>query len=244
MSCCRARKPLALGKVRGFTLIELLVVVAIVAILAALLFPVFLRAKEASISAKCQSNHRQFIQGILLYTQDYAGRMPHRGFLTWKTGQHIYHKYFKNDFINICIPKRQTYGSNEMMLGPCSNLMYYPNHAPQCKMEVFYAVNVPGTGGSIGRLISAVRYPGRVPMFLCTVSLSASPDGEYRGYGWGADDAVDRTRMPNLHGGGANYSFLDGHVKWHLPHGNGFMVPIVGLDYDGNGTLGDEITMR
>jgi prepilin-type N-terminal cleavage/methylation domain-containing protein/prepilin-type processing-associated H-X9-DG protein len=58
----------------GFTLIELLVVIAIIAILAAILFPVFARARENARRASCQSNLKQIGLGILQYTQDYDER--------------------------------------------------------------------------------------------------------------------------------------------------------------------------
>lgn len=63
---------------RGFTLIELLVVIAIIAILAAILFPVFARARENARRTSCLSNLKQIGLGIMQYTQDYDERyMPH-----------------------------------------------------------------------------------------------------------------------------------------------------------------------
>ena len=55
----------------GFTLIELLVVIAIIAILAAILFPVFARAREKARSASCASNVKSLAMGMLMYFQDY-----------------------------------------------------------------------------------------------------------------------------------------------------------------------------
>ena len=60
----------------GFTLIELLVVIAIIAILAAILFPVFAKAREAARKSSCQSNLKQCAQALKMYTDDYDGMLP------------------------------------------------------------------------------------------------------------------------------------------------------------------------
>ena len=60
----------------GFTLIELLVVIAIIAILAAILFPVFAKAREKARQASCMSNEKQLGLGVLQYTQDYDEIYP------------------------------------------------------------------------------------------------------------------------------------------------------------------------
>ena len=63
-------------KVSGFTLIELLVVIAIIAILAAILFPVFARAKEAAKKSVCLSNLKQLGLGMTMYNADYDDEYP------------------------------------------------------------------------------------------------------------------------------------------------------------------------
>ena len=65
---------------RGFTLIELLVVVAIIALLATILFPAFARVRENARRASCQSNLKQIGIGIMMYVQDYDETMPFTDF--------------------------------------------------------------------------------------------------------------------------------------------------------------------
>src|SRR4028118_675254 len=71
-----ASKMLRRAAHRGFTLIELLVVIAIIAILAAILFPVFSRARENARRASCMSNLKQIGLGVMQYVQDYDERYP------------------------------------------------------------------------------------------------------------------------------------------------------------------------
>jgi prepilin-type N-terminal cleavage/methylation domain-containing protein/prepilin-type processing-associated H-X9-DG protein len=63
----------------GFTLIELLVVIAIIAILAAILFPVFARAREKARSTACLSNLRQLGLAVIQYSNDWDGGLPFVG---------------------------------------------------------------------------------------------------------------------------------------------------------------------
>jgi prepilin-type N-terminal cleavage/methylation domain-containing protein/prepilin-type processing-associated H-X9-DG protein len=78
------------SKRNGFTLIELLVVIAIIAILAAILFPVFAKARERAKTSACISNEKQIGVGVMMYTDDYDQTYPlnrvavRGGYWTWK----------------------------------------------------------------------------------------------------------------------------------------------------------------
>mgnify|MGYP001559916783 FL=1 len=95
------RKPLH----RGFTLIELLVVIAIIAILAAILFPVFAKAREKARQTSCLSNIKQLGLGILMYNSDYDECFPavtwaqsypnYNGVLSWALTTQPYIKNYQ-----------------------------------------------------------------------------------------------------------------------------------------------------
>ena len=66
------------GQAQAFTLVELLVTLAIIATLAALLFPVFARAREAARKSACLTNEKQIGSALMLYAQDYDEALPPR----------------------------------------------------------------------------------------------------------------------------------------------------------------------
>ncbi|HEX8551022.1 MAG TPA: DUF1559 domain-containing protein [Abditibacteriaceae bacterium] len=98
MQSCLRRKS-------GFTLIELLVVIAIIAILAAILFPVFARARENARRSSCQSNMKQMGLGFAQYYQDYDEKVPAAGDFDWYHGwgwaNQVY-PYIKSEQIFVC----------------------------------------------------------------------------------------------------------------------------------------------
>jgi prepilin-type N-terminal cleavage/methylation domain-containing protein len=92
---------------KGFTLIELLVVIAIIAILAAILFPVFARARENARRSSCQSNLKQIGLGFMQYSQDYDGSIPGSvvNNISWST---LMDPYIKSAQIFVCPSASET----------------------------------------------------------------------------------------------------------------------------------------
>jgi prepilin-type N-terminal cleavage/methylation domain-containing protein/prepilin-type processing-associated H-X9-DG protein len=70
----RRRHAMTGGRAKGFTLIELLVVIAIIGILAAMLFPVFARARESARKVQCLSNVKNIAMAMQMYWTDYDGQ--------------------------------------------------------------------------------------------------------------------------------------------------------------------------
>lgn len=106
---------------KGFTLIELLVVIAIIAILAAILFPVFSKAREKARQASCLSNIKQQALGVTMYMEDYDEYFPPKymqGLPGGKNGDDIswwsdlIQPYLANYQIMACPSFTSPYGAN------------------------------------------------------------------------------------------------------------------------------------
>jgi prepilin-type N-terminal cleavage/methylation domain-containing protein/prepilin-type processing-associated H-X9-DG protein len=204
------------GKRTGFTLIELLVVIAIIAILAAILFPVFARARENARRASCQSNLKQIGLGIMQYTQDYDERMP--GAYLYYNGttlmwwEDLTQPYVKSYQLMICpsdsVPN--SYSSNRPL--PATT---FPN-----PLLSSYAANALATDFS-GNTIAAAMPAGAAGTALAqfeepatTIIVADSASMEL--FSPTHVDCGDRTalRLDFRHLDGNNYLFADGHVKW------------------------------
>ncbi len=178
---------------RGFTLIELLVVIAIIAILAAILFPVFARARENARRASCQSNLKQIGLGILQYKQDYDELYPSEGVgsLTNPGWAYNIQPYVKSEQLFQCPSETTGPAPGATMLdrsvGTFTDYWYNFNLGQQSDASVAYPANTvmngDGTGGASNHNVSQVP------------------------------NSAAATR----HLEGANYAFADGHVKWFRP---------------------------
>jgi len=182
-------------KKHGFTLIELLVVIAIIAILAAILFPVFSRARENARKATCQNNCKQLGMAMLQYVQDYDETFPTErngvdGPVWYTNGTTTYTTY--GNYQPLVYPYVK---NKEVFFCPSSN-----NHNNDRSLRFAYDYAMNSRIGTVTppRSMSQIDSPAEI--FLCADS----------NYEW-----IDRAaRIDARHTAGANLVFCDGHVKW------------------------------
>jgi prepilin-type N-terminal cleavage/methylation domain-containing protein/prepilin-type processing-associated H-X9-DG protein len=194
---------------RGFTLIELLVVIAIIAILAAILFPVFAKAREKARQSSCLSNVKQIMLAHLQYAQDYDEMFCKTG--RWNTVREVpvvsganmwwdqaITPYIKNSQIFKC-PSAGTYGLGYMLWEPV-------------------------TGGLAGISMGAIKAPSEcILMFDQSVYDTAGATGASTyisdpPHGANPSDPNEYTVVSRFsttrHNDGSNLGYYDGHAKW------------------------------
>ncbi len=177
---------------RGFTLIELLVVIAIIAILAAILFPVFAKAREKARQTSCASNMKQIATATLMYVQDYdesfplfGGEVNFPGTISWATAVS---PYVKNKQIFRC----PSDGRNGVTCSFGNNYELAP-------------IN------SSSRSLGSIVQPSSVLLWYESNSM-ASQYLRIEQHDW----ANNFVCVNAIHSNGSNICFVDGHVKWYL----------------------------
>lgn len=209
------------GKRKAFTLIELLVTIAIIAILAAILFPVFARARENARRANCMSNEKQQALGLLMYAQDYDGRLmtswSYTPALPWHT---LLQPYVRSYQIFRC-PDVRTFSLNPATYEDSQYYTTYalPGFATTTTVKCIYS--------QAGTFLDSISEPARTWMIVESCYQSpANTNYVNSGYGYPMANLKDVPSGTSpgdggayftsyaIHSDGSNVAFADGHVKW------------------------------
>jgi len=219
----------------AFTLIELLVVIAVISILAAILFPVFARARENARRASCMSNLKQIGLGIMQYTQDYDERMP-SNYIRIGSGGSIYRwwpdllqPYIKSRQVFICpsdtAPLKYTFNRGVGDPNPLI-LSYAPNGVVACSAADMTSLHFPAVNTSTAPILYAGLSQSIVGLEQPSTTILITEKGDTTPPTTtrtphnidncnNTDLAPDATReVLGLHLDGTNFLFGDGHVKW------------------------------
>ncbi len=185
---------------RGFTLIELLVVIAIIAILAAILFPVFARAREKAKQASCESNLKQLGLAMHMYAQDYDECFP-MVHIQYSTGWHYYQielkPYIKNEAVWNCPTRPKTAWSGGVGV--------YPHYGMTCGFFMQTRLTPPGRHRPVK--LGELAYPSETALLAESMSPGNSSYGLYRTGATGQSYSIfPHNQMRNI-------LLCDGHVK-------------------------------
>ena len=200
------------SKNSGFTLVEILVVLAIVAVLAGLLFPAFSRARSAARTATCASNLKQIGLAFRLYVEDYKGFHPSPGGSdpNCRWAEQIY-PYAKSTAIFSC----PSFDYGEYRPGcPApepTNDPNYPNYYwhGSYNLNFLFGSNLRGGINSArirnpsGMILLTEGYGDGITYSKPTVGSVANPK-----------NPRDFSELEDRHNYGVNVAYADGHVKW------------------------------
>jgi len=194
---------------RGFTLIELLVVIAIIAILAAILFPVFARARAKAKAMTCLSNMKELALACQMYADDFdettgvwdAG--PSGRSYTWVS---LVMPYVKNTELFGCLSNDVKYRQDPR---GAWNTRYYASYAVNSSRHGVSTTNCLGSYNIYCyRPLSTIQLPAECLMLGEVTGFARGPTQIWRTWAGLTPDACF------LHNEGTNVGFFDGHAKW------------------------------
>lgn len=228
---------------RGFTLIELLVVIAIIAILAAILFPLFVRAKEQGKRATCTSNMKQIYSALILYTDSWGGFIPHsmpiNSYGARKTMNDpvdprqihaLLTKYTKNDKVWRCpadsvMPKMAPSGGGGPLQfderDPRYEMCAYPKLGSSYQWRLGYEPDAVNTDPRDNSIKTTMPLSGKLLSAVPQPSQLAAMRDAQTWHFYKVSHARQKDDDPQA---GGNVMYLDGHVKFI--HGGEFLAGI------------------
>jgi prepilin-type N-terminal cleavage/methylation domain-containing protein/prepilin-type processing-associated H-X9-DG protein len=214
----------------GFTLIELLVVIALIAILAAILFPVFARARETARAASCKSNLKQIGTGWMMYVQDYDERTPlnwwsedpcgtsaltnfpfgQRGrqpIMFWRI-----QPYVKNAAVLICPSDGAVTsgadGVNAIVPGQCETIRFSYSSSDEAG-----GIGQVNAGLGLGMGMAAIEAPAAMYLAFDSQRYYGTPENNMDSFGWMTTNNGINADFVARHNGMVNVAYADGHVK-------------------------------
>jgi len=208
---------------RGFTLIELLVVIAVIAILAAILFPVFAKARETATMSNCASNEKQLGMAMLAYSDDWKGALP----MAWWPNRPPTKKF--GLWIRLYLDDVLPYVNNyKIFLCGARQKMVTSWEASRGEYDWSYTANpfLNGADGKAWTQLALIRNPSKKIILsewingYVTINFDRLDWTTRRGVNPGApsvrsDD--DLLAVNTLHFGRPNWLLADGHVKSLTP---------------------------
>jgi len=209
-------------KRKGFTLIELLVVIAIIAILAAILFPVFARARENARRSSCLSNMKQIGLGIQMYTQDYDEKIVRYRYLVNGSTSSYYgwqaalYPYVKSTQLFVCP------SATKLAPAACTSAGYDPTYVSTTGTgSGSYGYNYDYLGNTTDIALAAITVPSETVMITEASDLFGSgpiypPSLWNTAHTISCNPAVQNygDQRGMWHFDGTNIAFADGHAKW------------------------------